>query len=135
MTATRGCMKSSAPGPNPSRESRVASHESFMIVIPNAVRNLSGVLLLVAIGCARTETPAPPSNATGTPADPPAAIAPLVGDYAQGTDSISVREVGGRLEAIGWKDTTQRAALEAANVGDSIVFEGKTWRRIALGPS
>ena len=106
-----------------------------MIVIPNALRNLSGVLLLVAIGCARTETPAPPSNATGIPADPPAAIAPLVGDYAQGTDSISVREVGGKLEAIGWKDTTQRAALEAANVGDSIVFEGKTWRRIALGPS
>ena len=93
-------------------------------------------LLSFLLACTTAEKPAaPPAASTTLPADPPATVASLVGDYAEGADSISLREVGGKLEAIGWKDTTRRATLEAANVGDSIVFEGKTWRRIALGPS
>ena len=97
-------------------------------------KSVSLSLSLLLLACTTAEKPAV-QPASSLPVDPPATIASLVGDYAQGADSISVREVGGKLEAIGWKDTTQRATLEAANVGDSIVFEGRTWRRIALGPA
>jgi D-alanyl-D-alanine dipeptidase len=99
-------------------------------------KSVSLSLTLRLLACTTAEKP--PTQATsgsGLPADPPAAIASLVGDYAEGADSISLREVGGKLEAIGWKDTTRRATIEAANVGDSIVFEGRTWRRVALGPA
>ena len=97
---------------------------------------ISLCFLTLLLACTAAEKPAADASAgSAVPADPSAEIAPLVGDYADGADSISLRETDGRLEAIGWKDTTQRATLEAANVGDSIVFAGRTWRRIALGPS
>lgn len=92
--------------------------------------------LLIVLGCkAAEEAPAPPA-AAGIPADPPAATASLVGDYAANGDSISLREAGGRLEAVAWKDTLRKVTVEPATVaGDSVVFEGRAYRRLALGPA
>jgi hypothetical protein len=60
----------------------------------------------------------------------------MVGDYAVDADSISLREAGGGLEAISWKDTTQKATVDPATVaGDSLTFASRVYRRVALGPA
>jgi D-alanyl-D-alanine dipeptidase len=94
-------------------------------------------LLSLLLACTTAEKPAAPPAASGSlPPDPPAAIAPLVGDYAAGADSISLRENDGKLEAIGWRDTSSATAVEPSSVGgDSLVVGGKSWRRLALGPA
>jgi len=92
--------------------------------------------LLIFLACKPAEqAPAPPA-APGIPADPPAATAALVGDYAGDGDSLSLREVAGRLEAVAWKDTARKATVDPATVaGDSLTFEGRVYRRLALGPA
>lgn len=91
--------------------------------------------LALMLGCAPPEKAAPPAT-SGIPADPPAAIAVLVGDYASGGDSLSLREAAGRLEAVGWKDTTGTTPVDPSAVaGDSLSVNGRTWHRLALGPA
>lgn len=91
--------------------------------------------LAVLVGCATRDQAAPPAS-SGIPADAPTVTAALVGDYAADGDSISLREAGGRLEAVAWKDTRRLTAVDQATVaGDSVVVEGRTYRRLALGPS
>jgi len=93
--------------------------------------------LLVFLACKPAEqAPAPPPAALGLPADPPAATAALVGDYAADGDSLSLREVSGRLEAVAWKDTARKATVDPGTVaGDSLTFESRVYRRLALGPA
>ena len=92
---------------------------------------------LLILACKPTEqAPAPPPAAPGLPADPPAATAALVGDYAADGDSLSLREVSGRLEAVAWKDTARKATVDPGMVaGDSLTFESRVYRRLALGPA
>ncbi len=91
--------------------------------------------LAVILACAPSDQAVPPS-ATAIPADPPAELARLVGDYTALGDSISVREAGGRLEAVAWKDTLRITAVDPVTVaGDSVFVEGRIYRRLALGPS
>jgi D-alanyl-D-alanine dipeptidase len=92
--------------------------------------------LLLVLGCKPAEQPAGPPSAPALPADPPATTAALVGDYAANGDSLSLREVAGRLEAVAWKDTARKAMVDPATVaGDSLVFESHVYRRLALGPA
>jgi D-alanyl-D-alanine dipeptidase len=91
--------------------------------------------LVLILGCAPAEKAVPPSG-PGIPADPPTATAALVGDYAADGDSISLREAGGRLEAIAWKDTLHVTPVDPATIlDDSLTLEGRAFRRLALGPA
>src|SRR5580765_901856 len=92
--------------------------------------------LLLVLGCQPAAQPAGPPSAPALPADPPATTAALVGDYAANGDSLSLREVAGRLEAVAWKDTARKAMVDPATVaGDSLIFESRVYRRLALGPA
>lgn len=98
-------------------------------------RAILTVLGLLLVACGPAERPAAPAEAL-IPTDPPAAIAALVGDYAAGGDSLSLREVGGGLQAVRWRDTSQTAAVDPTAVsGDSLVLDGAVFRRLALGPA
>ncbi|HEX9895245.1 MAG TPA: M15 family metallopeptidase [Gemmatimonadales bacterium] len=88
--------------------------------------------------------PAPsPSTAADTPPEaPPPAWAGLIGDYASGGDTLSVREEAGELQAVFWRDSTNpsdldQAAVEAAPDGKGIrvTVSGRAFERIALGPA
>ena len=49
---------------------------------------------------------------------------------------MSLRESDGKLEAIGWKDTSRATAVDPSSVtGDSLVIGGRSWHRLALGPA
>ena len=92
--------------------------------------------LLIILGCKTAEQASAPPTAPGIPADPPAATAALVGDYAAGGDSISLREAAGRLEAVSWKDTLRVTAVDPVTVtGDSVFVEGQSYHKLALGPA
>jgi D-alanyl-D-alanine dipeptidase len=91
------------------------------------------LLLLIACAPQAEEQIAPPASAV--PADPSAEIAPLVGDYAAGGDSLSLRESAGRLEAVAWKDTTRPIPVDPVSVADSLAVDGRIWHRLALGPA
>jgi D-alanyl-D-alanine dipeptidase len=94
-------------------------------------------LALLLVACTAAEKPAADAPAgAAIPADPSADIAPLVGDYASGGDSLSLRESAGRLEAVAWKDSGRAITVDPASVaGDSLAVDGRTWHRLALGPA
>lgn len=105
------------------------------------MRRLTWALALIA--CAGEGAPAPDAP----PPPPPAALAPFIGEYSDGTDTLSVLEQGGELRLVSWggdSGGSSRFTLVGDDDADPVFAQGsagepalvhddRTWTRIELG--
>ncbi len=84
-------------------------------------------LLALAAGACGPRTP-PPPPATLPPPAPPAPIAPLIGEYAQGPDTLSVLEDGGGLYLLFWQGPGWPGEPDAL-----VALDDSTYLRAARG--
>lgn len=103
------------------------------------------LLALVLAACTGEGAQAPAPDAPPPP--PPAALAPFIGEYSDGTDTLSVLEEGGDLRLVSWGGDSggfSRFTLVGGDVADPVFMQGaagepalvhddRTWTRIHLG--
>jgi D-alanyl-D-alanine dipeptidase len=102
------------------------------------------LLALTLAACAGEGAQAPAPEA---PPPPPAPLAPFIGEYSDGTDTLSVLEEGGALRLVAWGgdadgssrftlagDSTSVPVFTQSGAGEhALVHEGRAWTRIHLG--
>ena len=103
------------------------------------------LLALVLAACTGEGAQAPDPDAPPPP--PPPALAPFIGEYSDGTDTISVLEEGGEFRLVVWGGDAEGSSRFAPAGGDAavpvftqsdagehaLVHDDRTWTRIHLG--